>query len=77
MKEIPEERQQQFSRVLVALYAVMAAVNVLSFLLLTHDMNKLAIAVLLGALIGNQKAVDAWRESAKMWRENAENYRGW
>jgi hypothetical protein len=75
VKEVSQETMDRASRIVVIVYAVVAVINVLSFLLAGYDMNKLAVAALLLALIGGQKSMDAWRESAMMWRISAENWR--
>jgi hypothetical protein len=69
------EALDRMSRVVVILYAVVAGLNVLSFVIGGHDLNKLGIAALLVVLIEGQKATDAWRETARVWQERAEERR--
>lgn len=63
------------SRICVAAYALTAALNVVSFVVGHHDLNKLTVAVLFCVLIMGQKSIDDWRQAAQAWRQSAETWR--
>jgi hypothetical protein len=64
-----------YSRIARWVFGVVAVVNLACFWFYPFDLNYIAIAMLMVVLIYNQKAVDAWRESAQAWLEAAENWR--
>jgi hypothetical protein len=72
MSEVTDDRT---SRAVIALYAAVAAFNVLSFAFSGHDLNKLGIAALLVVMMDGQKTLVSWRETARAWRASAELWR--
>jgi hypothetical protein len=56
-------------------YLAVALMNVVSFIYSTHDVNKIATALLLLVLWFGQSAIDGWREAAMGWRISAEGWR--
>lgn len=65
-----------FSRIAIPTYGVIAVINLAVFFLApSGDLNNISIVMLMGALIANQKGVDAWREAAQAWQQAAEKWR--
>ena len=68
-------KAELMSRTCQIMYLAAVLANLVLFFYFHGDGNNIAIAVLLGVLIMNQRVVDLWRGASFEWRAAAEAWR--
>lgn len=68
-------KAELMSRTCQIMYLAAALANLAIFFWFRGDGNNIAIAVLLGVLIMNQRVVDLWRGASFEWQAAAEAWR--